>query len=46
MGTLSEIQDGLEDPREGPGLVAGTSGRFETGRGTLREVLDGSLDNQ
>ena len=47
-GTLGEVQDGLGDPRGGPGqvgdtqgglgLVGGPSGMSRTGRGTLPEV--------
>ena len=41
-GTLGKVQDGLEDPRGGPGPVRGPSGRSGMGRGTLGEVRDGS----
>ena len=40
-GTLSQVQDGLEDPLGGLGRV-GTPGRSMTGRGTHREVRNGS----
>ena len=37
-----EIRDGSADPRGGPGRVGGPSGRYETGRGTIGEIRDGS----
>ena len=40
--TLMKVQDGSRDPRGGPGRVKGSSRRFGTGRGTLKEVQDGS----
>ena len=44
-GTLSEVLDGLGDPRGGPGWVRGPSGRSGTGRVTLGEVQDGLQDS-
>ena len=43
-GTLEEVWDRSEDPRRGPGLVGGLSGRSGTGRETLEEAQDGSED--
>ena len=40
--TLGEVQDGLGDPREGPGRVGGPLGMSRTYWGTLEEVRDGS----
>ena len=42
-GNLGEVWDGSGDPRKGPGRVVGTTGRSETGLGTLgvvRETLE------
>ena len=41
QGTLGEIRTKSGDPRGGPGLVRGPSGRFGTGRGTIGEVRNG-----
>ena len=43
--TRGKVRDDLLDPRGGLGRVVGPSGRSETGRGTLREVWDESLDS-
>ena len=40
-GTLVEVRNGSVDPRGGPGLIGGPSGRFGTGWVTLVEVWDG-----
>ena len=52
--TIGEVRNGSGDPRGGPGLVMGLTGRsgtcwglsmrFGTGRGALGEVRDGSED--
>ena len=54
-GTLGEVLDGLGDPRGGSGQVVGPSVRLQrvggpsgksgTGRGTLREIRNGSGDS-
>ena len=45
-GTLGKIWDGSGHPPGGPGRVGGHSKRSETGRGTLREIQDGSGDTR
>ena len=40
--TRPEVREYLRDPRGGPGLVGGPSGRSGTGREKLLEVRDGS----
>ena len=40
------VRDGSEDPMGGPGRVELPSGKSGTGRGTLRDVLDRSVDSR